>query len=308
LDYNGFMGILRRLRDRIFEASSILEQGDSGESYSDESYSGESNSGEWKSEVYLAQIKFDLNGDKARTEKESLGKVFGFFTQMDQAKMQEAQQFSLAFDAADAVWLAGYTRLVEGVLDIILVYDLRPLWEDLGHILFPKTTDSRPGSQALQRRGLWVADKASGERARQAFLKVTKLSRRSWDLALVETDNEREWLVNPNQTPPFSIEVNQKRIQDWIAFMLDWEKLLEERALLPGQVLDDQYSNQGFSLKALMQNPPNFSLREDTDIFKIFEAYLRPIRPNTEIINRGNSLMDYILGKDNDPIFALYVN
>jgi len=308
LDYNGFMGILRRLRDRIFEASSILEQGGSGESYSGESYSDESNSGEWKSEVYLAQIKFDLNGDKARTEKESLGKVFGFFTQMDQAKMQEAQQFSLAFDAADAVWLAGYTRLVEGVLDIILVYDLRPLWEDLGHILFPNTTDSRPGSQALQRRGLWVADKASGERARQAFLKVTKLSRRSWDLALAETDNEREWLVNPNQTPPFSIEVNQKRIQDWIAFMLDWEKLLEERALLPGQVLDDQYSNQGLSLKALMQNPPNFSLREDTDIFKIFEAYLRPIRPNTEIINRGNSLMDYILGKDNDPIFALYVN
>ena len=218
------MGILRRLRDRIFEASSILEQGGSGESFSGESFSGESysdesNSGEWKSEVYLAQIKFDLNGDKARTEKESLGKVFGFFTQMDQAKMQEAQQFSLAFDAADAVWL-----------------------------------------------------------------------------------------VNPNQTPPFSIEVNQKRIQDWIAFMLDWEKLLEERALLPGQVLDDQSSNQGFSLKALMQNPPNFSLREDTDIFKIFEAYIRPIRPNTEIINRGNSLMDYILGKDNDPIFALYVN
>jgi len=98
LDYNGFMGILRRLRDRIFEASSILEQGGSGESYSDES-----NSGERKSEVYLAQIKFDLNGDKARTEKESLGKVFGFFTQMDQAKMQEAQQFSLAFDAEDAL-------------------------------------------------------------------------------------------------------------------------------------------------------------------------------------------------------------
>lgn len=289
IKYDAFAGIFRRLRDRLLEASAVLERGGSGD---------------WKSKVFLAKVKLDLNGDGQRTDLESLGAVFVFLTRLDNDTAKEADHFSLAFDAADSLWLAGYTRLVEGILNLILAYDLRPLWQAYGYNLFPNVTDSKPDSFDFSTKGLMVSDRSSGERARQAFLEVSRLSPRSWQMVQAETDDDHEWLAGPNQTPPFPINITEERIRNWVGFMQDWEKLLKGSALLPGGILNSRYSQQGFSLMAFLQNLPD--LRSDL-MDSVMENYLKPIRSGTEIIDRSGNFFDYLTGGD-DPIFALYAN
>ncbi len=71
-------------------------------------------------------------------------------------------------------------------------------------------------------------------KALQHFQAVTVLSRQSWKLILAETDRDREWLPNPNQTAVIpNVRVTQPMVESWLAFLDEADDLLAGKKLVP---------------------------------------------------------------------------
>lgn len=71
-------------------------------------------------------------------------------------------------------------------------------------------------------------------RALQHLQQVTTLSRQSWKLIQAETDRDREWLPNPQQTAVFpNVRVTAAMIESWMAFLDEADALLQGKTLLP---------------------------------------------------------------------------
>ena len=63
-----------------------------------------------------------------------------------------------------------------------------------------------------------VATPSLIDEARQHLIRVTELNRQTWALARAETDDDREWLPNAKQTPPFGARpVSNDVVDAWIA-------------------------------------------------------------------------------------------
>jgi len=69
---------------------------------------------------------------------------------------------------------------------------------------------------------------------RTGLLDVVRLSRETWRLAALETDDDREWLPNPKQAGPFkSLKVTRPIIDAWLRTLSDLEAVLDGRMLAP---------------------------------------------------------------------------
>jgi hypothetical protein len=81
-------------------------------------------------------------------------------------------------------------------------------------------------------------------------------SRRSWSLILTETDDDREWLPNPNQTNvALGQRVQQRQIDAWMAALDEADAILDGRTLVPHWRFA-----RGIDLKVLFEEPRTFDL------------------------------------------------
>lgn len=263
-------------------------------------------------EIDVWQIRGDINGDGVAGDDETIGGILTMAANMgapvefgdNEMELPEAR---FAFDAADAIWLAGYTQVVALQVEFLLAHDFEEFFLTMGHLFFPGAglpmDEDQPTGQLFMDpntdRGLadtiagihmlsWtVEDPERLAAVRGRMLEVLDLSRRSWAAILAETDDHLEFIPSPRQTPVNpAMAIDKPMVEAWLETLDVAETIVEGELLLPHW----RYPNAGFDLKAF------FETAERTDFVMLFtghdaRAFMRegPVA-NAQSFNAANSV------------------
>ncbi len=203
--------------------------------------------------LHVGLIPLDVNANGKIEPDESFWRIFERLNRTG-LTLSQAQAFEIAFDAGDAVWLRGYTHVLSAVVEFALAHDGQLFFNTLAHLMFEKPETPYPflvtgrspmpfSSAAADWTDLVafvhllnfpMQEPARMTRALQHLQQVTSLSRQSWKLIQAETDRDREWLPNPQQTAVFpNVRVTAAMIEGWMAFLDEADALLQGKTLLP---------------------------------------------------------------------------
>ena len=206
--------------------------------------------------VDIAKIHLDLNGDGQAAAEESLLFIFNALSQRQRtASPSETPSTVIAFDDGDVLWLRGYCHIMAATCEIALAYDWKDLFERTGHLFYPRTetpyqflASEGPGAFAGFHAGnildlvafihcinFQLVDAEGMKRALGHLEAVPELSRQSWKLINAETDNDREWLPNPQQTTAFNsaFRITPTMQTQWFRLMDEMDQILQGKRLLP---------------------------------------------------------------------------
>jgi hypothetical protein len=229
--------------------------------------------------IDLARARLDLRGDGKPAEDESLAFILASLSGPPGAQPPTLASLEVKFDAGDAPWLAGYSHALMALCDFMLAHDFHATFDVVSHRFFPKSAG--PLAQALSEhsmssgnaRGLIDADFADiiglvhtinwpvlepsrMLSARNHLKSVVAMSRRSWELILAETDDDREWIPNPRQTHvALGWRVRQEQIDAWMAALDEADAILDGRILVPHWRFA-----RGFDIKMFFEAPQAFDL------------------------------------------------
>ena len=223
-------------------------------------------------EVNLSQVRLDLDGDGQCSTNElllaSLGQTLGLA-----AQARGGREVVVRFDSADAAWLKGYTHLLSGMLDLLLAYDWRPVWDQCAHVVFlhpeprpPLARFSQEGPVFLQWADLIAAvhdmrlnlmDKDGPRRARDEFKAMISCSRICWQRVLAETDDQKEWLPSPRQTGPGGAQITQDQVDGWQRVLDELDAIANGKKLLPHWRMKP---GVGINVEKLVASPPPLDL------------------------------------------------
>jgi hypothetical protein len=229
----------------------------------------------------LALIRLDLSGDDKADETEALWKIFSRMTRGAQGvSPQEAEQFVLGLDRADAHWLHGYCHLLAGLAEFSLAHDFKDSFERTAHLVFPQVESPYDFLRHPAANQDWVspefrytiADAIAWvhlvnwpvvepdrmKSARQHFLSMIERSRAMWKSAEAETDNDNEWIPNPRQRSVLAgIQINADMVAGWHDFLNEAEALLRGDKLVPFWRGD---AGTGVNLRRAFDEPRTFDL------------------------------------------------
>ncbi len=223
--------------------------------------------------IGLTRIDFNANG-KLETN-ESFWKTFSLLTGR-QATEKTAQNFAIAFDAGDVVWLKGYCNLLSAMVQFVLAHDTSKFFDSTAHLFFAKpqipypflTTEAGQSSfggadirdliALIHLVDFPVVEPERLTAALQNLRTVTALSRQSWKLILAETDNDHEWLPNPKQKAVIpNAVVTQAMIDSWLSFLDEADNLLTGKKLVP---FWRRREVRGVNLNKVFTQPRRFDL------------------------------------------------
>lgn len=194
-----------------------------------------------------------------------------------------ATNMTIHFDVGDARWLEGYCHLLSAMIDVWLAYDTQDLFNHTAHLFFaaPVTpygflqNTNAPGSPGGYENPVdydnivdvitvvhlihfKLEDAQRMRSARNHLLQVISLSRRSWDDILAETDNDHEWIPNPNQDGALTgLKVTPEMIHTWKQFLDESESLLNGKTLAP---FWRNAPGKGVNLSKAFTQPTDFDL------------------------------------------------
>lgn len=235
--------------------------------------------GDWKLRLDMAQIPIDFNGDGVASPGEAPARAFSILFRGGVNIPQDQQSFVLGLDATDLHWLRAYNDVLMAAAEIMLAYDNQEMFDRCGHLFFPKPESPYPFLQ--QRRPLdpmgmdidvgdilafvgsldfpLAADGAARmSNARQHLLRAIDHSRAMWKSARAETDDDREWLPAPGQTPAMDgVEIGEPQVSMWLDLLDEAEALLEGEKLLRFWRGD---GSQGIDVRAFFEEPRDFEL------------------------------------------------
>lgn len=211
--------------------------------------------------LHFGMISLDLNGDGTISEKESLWKLYSHLNRSN-LKAEDAEKFTIAFDRGDVHWLKGYCHLLSSFLEVYLAYDSKDMFDRTAHMFFQQvdtpykflkngTHIHRIGSVdildvvAFVHLINWeVAEPQRMETALHDWEEVVAQSRTSWKFVMAETDNDREWLPNPDQNCVIpNMKVSQQMIESWGHIMNEIDLLLKGERLIPFWRSDENRPN-----------------------------------------------------------------
>lgn len=203
----------------------------------------------------LGLIRLDFDGNGKSDDKEMLWQVFNAVTGA-RVTEKEAQQFLIAFDKGDALWLQGYTHVLGAVSEFLRAYDSRELFAACAHLFFQDV--------ATPHKFLLPTRKKSPEDYNFSFFEaldlvsavhlakfplvepqrmttilnhmksVISLSRESWKSILAETDNDREWIPNPKQLSVIpQARVTDEMVKSWLSSLNEITMILDGKKNLP---------------------------------------------------------------------------
>lgn len=247
------------------------------------------------------RVRLDLDGDGTASHTETLGVLIasagvlagstspdGLVTGGKRKTKTQAPSAdtTIGFDRADAVWFSGYTQIAATPVDLLLAHDFSLFYDAYLHRVFPKAglpmqDQDTGGLLFLDAAGdAGIADLIAGihtlnfpvtDRDRLmgvlARLKaVTASSRRNWELILAETDDNRELVPSPRQTPlAGDMPVTQEIVDAWLATLDTVDQVLDGKLLVPHWRF-----RQGFDLQAY------FATAEQTDLVMLSGAGALP--------------------------------
>ena len=258
LDYPKYRAILRELLDGLIKAEATLAAADGAGV---------------KFAFDLLKVRLDLDGDGKAGDHESLGAMM---RQLMRASDPVSAEMLFTFDAADILWLRGYSQFIMAAAQFGLAHDFHQTFDKTFHVFFPNA--GLPLAIDLTRQpslGRMPSEAAIGdfiafihlfnwpvmepERLADSRLRlkaIAQLSRESWQAARAETDNDREWLPNAKQTGTFaSLPASDATIDGWLAVMKEFELVLDGEKLLPHWRFD-----RGLNVKRLFTESKNFDL------------------------------------------------
>lgn len=204
-----------------------------------------------KIKVPVGMVRLDLDGDGEATDAETFWKVFTTVA-WRAAKLDEDQKrFEIGFDRADVHWLNGYTHLLRALAEIMLAHDSEEFFNMLAPQFFAgaevpgtKLDSGQDGGfldpdrladliAAIHLAKFEVVEPKRMAAAHGHLLSMVKESRQCWEHALVETDDDREWIPNARQTSLTPLTVTNERILAWKRFLDEMEAVLEGDRLIP---------------------------------------------------------------------------
>lgn len=100
-------------------------------------------------------------------------------------------------------------------------------------------------------------DKAHLEAAHAHWAEMIKSNQTFWKLVALETDNDREWVPNAEQTSAIGITIPAQTAQTWQKILKEADALVQGKLLAPHPLLPD---GMGISLKAYFEDPAPLDL------------------------------------------------
>lgn len=223
----------------------------------------------------IGLTKMDLNANGKLEAEESFWKTFSLLTGR-RATNKTAQNFTIAFDSGDVIWLKGYCNLLSAIVQFVLAHDTSQLFDSTAHLIFAKpqipyqflangtgefvfnNVDITDLIAFIHLINFPVLEPQRLTAALENLQTVTALSRQSWKLILAETDNDREWLPNPKQTGVIpNAVVTQPMIDSWLNFLDEADNLLTGKKLIPFWRNNEV---RGINLNKVFTQPSRFDL------------------------------------------------
>jgi hypothetical protein len=194
---------------------------------------------------------------------------------------QQSPTWEVAFDRADAIWLAGYSHIVSALFEFVMAHDWSRTFDATGHLFFRGAASSAQFGAANPMTALqgvdfgamaggvvdqiallhlmqWPAgDKVRLGKVRQHLKDAVTHSRDMWKAVLAETDDDREWLPSPKQQSRAvpSLPISDEMVTGWLAALDDFDALLDGRKLL-----GHWRFQKGIDLRMVFDNPQPFDL------------------------------------------------
>jgi hypothetical protein len=235
-----------------------------------------------KLELPIGMMHLDLNGDGTAADDEQLWKLFaalnrGLGRGPEQLDEKRARQFVIALDGGDVHWLHGYCHLLSALPEMSLAYDQSELFHATAHMFFKNVETPH----AFLNEGVKVADFGAGVDIVDAIAFVHLLnlpvnepqrmtaglehlramldqSRKSWDLILAETDDDREWIPSPRQSTVLpNTRVTDEMVKTWMTFLDEAQAVLDGKKLIPFWRSRD---GRGVNLRRVFTEPTRFDL------------------------------------------------
>ncbi|MBA3315106.1 MAG: hypothetical protein M3552_02810 [Planctomycetota bacterium] len=260
LDYLKWRAVLQQLIDDLETASASLSAVDDPNV---------------KLTLPVGMVRLDLDGDGTATDDETFWKVFTAVA-WRAAKLDENQKrFPIGFDAADVHWMIGYTHLLRAMAEAWLAHDTEEFFNVTAPVFFAGAAsppdvlgrEENAGgfnvdqfADAILAVHLMHFEPVEPERmraARKHLLTMIAESRKVWELALAETDDDREWIPNARQTSLTPLTVTDEIVAGWKQFLDEAEDVLEGRKLIPHWRVKGE---RGIDLKQVFEEPRTFDL------------------------------------------------
>ncbi|WP_027834517.1 hypothetical protein [Maritalea myrionectae] len=222
--------------------------------------------------IDLNDVWFDVDKDGVRAPDESMGMFMAGFFDMRQAADVELP--IVQFDRADAQWLLAYTRVMQGMAEMVLSVDPTSA--------IKKVTD---GSTRMRELGILERDPIFGDeniidtiaiivtalhgqpevartqKALTHFQGMIAANKEFWRLVALEEDDQAEWLPNPNQSSAFGVPVTKEVADGWQDVLAELDAVLAGEALVPFWRIEGRDDTQvGININKLLTNPGDFDL------------------------------------------------
>ncbi len=247
--------------------------------------------GDFSCVIDLPAIRFDINEDGTTTSAESMGGLFNLFPPTRRWENGAwvtgrlvPEDLTVAFDRGDAPWLRGYCHLLMAQSKWLLAHDSSELFDHTAHIFFPEAQikhDYLPGSTwSLERMmggmqtpapfdltdvlvffgNMRLPMKKPGlmSEALEHLRASVTLGKEMWVHYDRETDNDREWIPNPDQTAAFSeAQVDAQMRDAWLLFLDEADDILHGRKVLRFWRGD---GSRGIDVPKVFNEPQDFDL------------------------------------------------
>lgn len=183
--------------------------------------------------------------------------------------------FVITFDRGDVDWLRGYCHFLSGLCEVSLAVDWREMFERTGHLLFKDVETPHQflleGDEAsdafffftwpqladiiafvhLMRFPMEEPQRMKAAHAH--FESTIHHSRMMWKHYQKETDDDNEWIPNPNQTGALRVAVSQKIVDQWLQTVDEAELVVRGEKLIP--FWRGRNPRRGVNLKRVFTEP-----------------------------------------------------
>ncbi|MCA9015023.1 MAG: hypothetical protein KDA77_06790 [Planctomycetaceae bacterium] len=204
--------------------------------------------------LHVGLIKIDLFGSGKPVNAAFLMGRFG-----GPQEQQTAENFVIGFDRGDADWLAGYCNFLCAWGEVMLAIDGQEIFNCTAHLFFENVDTPYPFllegtrgfdtifnnasgfnrpliSDILAFFHLWRFELKEPARMQEALAHLEDMQRHAksmWKYYQAETDDEHEWIPNPNQTGVLQVKVTQEMLDTWLAVLDETGLILQGKKLIP---------------------------------------------------------------------------